>query len=107
MEKFILDIESIAKYGGDIVCNTFEFNPTLPLDEQTSSLQEDLIQIQLPHNYILDIGWYPSENPHGAFHLYLVKEQNWEVPIYFKKEKSVTHLNTIILDALESYKELC
>ncbi|MEG0635557.1 MAG: hypothetical protein RR517_23830 [Pseudomonas sp.] len=52
------------------------------LSEQINDLKEDMLQVEFPRGYLLDIGWRPSFNTNGRFHIVLIKNQNWETPAY-------------------------
>ena len=41
-------------------------------------LSEDMLQIEYPGGYILDLGWYGSSN---GYIIYIIKDKNWETPV--------------------------
>jgi len=44
-------------------------------------LKEDMLQIALPDDVLIDVGWYPSFDEAGAFHVLAIKAQNWDAPV--------------------------
>ncbi|MEZ3139535.1 MULTISPECIES: hypothetical protein [unclassified Citrobacter] len=52
------------------------------LDEQRDSLKEDMLQVEFPNGYVLDVGWRPSFDINGKFYIYLIKDFDWEEPVY-------------------------
>lgn len=50
-------------------------------------LQEDMLLVYYPNNYILDVGWYEGSK---RFVIYIVKDNEWGEPVaeYIIKEKS-------------------
>ncbi|MGY3778172.1 hypothetical protein [Isobaculum melis] len=73
------------------------------VQEQVSYLKEDLLQAHFIHNYILDIGWYPSFSGNGAFQILLIKAGNWDMPIFHKK---TAHLTELLHFSHEALKEM-
>ena len=41
-------------------------------------LSEDMLQIEYPGGYILDLGWYGSSN---GYIIHIIKNKNWETPV--------------------------
>ena len=73
----------------------------MPLSEQLESLTEDLIQIEYDNGYLIDIGWYPEYDAEGNFIVQLIKDYNWENPIYKQGCKEDKQLKKILLKAIE------
>ena len=48
---------------------------------------EDILQVEYPKNYLLDLGWYGSRN---GFILYIIRDREWSVPFvqyqFFKED---------------------
>ena len=74
--------------------------------KQLIFLREDLLQVEFDFGkYILDIGWYPSFEENGAFHVIVVKNANWSTPIYNTQTTVLANLQQTIqaaVDALEA-----
>lgn len=60
----------------------WNINWNVPLNRQVDKLHEDLIQIEFIRGYIMDIGWYPEHNIEGQFIGLLIRNNDWEKPIY-------------------------
>ncbi len=67
---------------GTIVYDDFNIDFTKSITTQADSLKEDLLQISFAENMILDLGWYPEYNIRGKFVLQIIKNYDWENPIY-------------------------
>ena len=39
---------------------------------------EDLMQIELPHHYLIDVGWYGGFSVHGTLRVVAVHQHDWE-----------------------------
>ncbi|PIT61225.1 hypothetical protein [Snodgrassella alvi] len=89
---------------GKIVFNEFSLNKNIPLQMQLDSLKEDMMQIKYPNGYILDIGWRPSFNINGHFYIYLIKDFNWEKPIYSNCTNDINTLEYQINQAINKIK---
>lgn len=67
---------------GIIKYDNFNIDFTIPLKGQEDNLLEDLLQIEFPNNYLLDVGWYPEYKIEGQFVLTLIKNLDWQHPVY-------------------------
>jgi len=59
--------------------------------EQEMQLTEDMFQAEW-NDYIIDIGWKPEIDCSGEFVTYLVKNANWDEPIFVSKTKNIQQL---------------
>lgn len=62
-----------------------EFDPALYDDY----LKEDLLQIVFDGGWTLDVSWRPSFDRDGAFHIWLVRDDDWETPVLRLMESGV------------------
>ncbi len=83
------------------IFDSFEIDPNIPLKSQKLLLQEDLIQINYPKNYTIDVGWYPSIDTKGAFRIFVIHESNWEKPLYDKRCKSINEMKLYLQEAID------
>lgn len=86
---------------GEIVFNEFSLKKGVPLVEQQDSLQEDMLQVEFPNGYILDIGWRPSFDINGKFYIYLIKDFDWEDPVYSGSAINIEYLEFEINQAMD------
>lgn len=56
------------------------------------SLEEDMLQVEYPNNFILDLGWY-----HDQYIIYIIKDYEWSVPVVKYSIKNESNL----LDTLQ------
>ena len=61
------------------------FDEDAPIDGQLDELREDLAQVEYPSAVLLDIGWYPEFNAAGQFTVSVVREGDWEFPIFCER----------------------
>ncbi len=87
---------------GTIIYDDFNIDFSQPIKNQTDLLKEDLLQISLANDLILDLGWYPEYNIRGKFILQIIKEYDWENPIYKKKINYNSDIFQKINDALNT-----
>lgn len=78
--------------NGEIVFNELSLKKEISLDEQFDSLKEDMLQIEFPDGYILDIGWRPSFDINGKFYICLIKDFDWEEPVYSGSAENIDSL---------------
>lgn len=56
----------------------------IPIENQLDKLYEDMFQFRsVGGELAFDIGWYDFENT-GCFKIYIIKNQDWDNPIYRK-----------------------
>ena len=61
------------------------------IDYIDSYKKEDMLQVHFPMNYVLDMGWYD-----GVYKLYIIRNYNWETPIYsYSTEKESELFNVL------------
>ncbi|MBE9117371.1 hypothetical protein IQ249_15840 [Lusitaniella coriacea LEGE 07157] len=60
--------------------------------QEIDSLKEDMLQVELPGDHSLDVGWYPSFDISGSFRVFLIKNCDWDYPIYSKTAKDIVTL---------------
>lgn len=86
---------------GEITFNDLVFiDPTVPLVDQVDDLKEDMLQVSYPDESLIDVGWYPSFDPEGKFRVVVVRDFNWESPIYRVWCASVADLREALLEAV-------
>jgi hypothetical protein len=88
---------------GNVVFNDFPLKEDIPIIDQLDDLKEDMIQVEFPGGYILDIGWKPSFNINGKFYIYLIKDYDWESPIYKSSAKNIANLKEKINKAMNKF----
>ena len=55
--------------------------------------EEDLLQVQFfNEKYILDVGWYPTRGKNGKFKVYVIKNYDWENPLFVRSNKKISGL---------------
>ena len=84
---------------GRIVYNEFDINFDEDFSNQENCLLEDLLQISYADGYLLDLGWYPEFDANGNFKMQVIKDGNWDSPIYFRECREKNDLIQCISDA--------
>jgi hypothetical protein len=78
-------LSSINLYGGKITFDAFKINIHQPLHSQSFYLDQDLLQIDYGDLFTLDVGWYPEMDPTGFLRILVIKDCDWNNPLYKKK----------------------
>jgi len=91
-----------------VVNNDFyTYDPEFSFDEADSRkyLNEDLLQCAFPaEDMIIDLGWYgDSIGNKGEFRIYLIQNENWEIPFNVIHSKSVEETKSLLYKILEYY----
>lgn len=99
----------INSLGGNIIENDFEdINENLPLHEQLTLLDEDMLMIEFDDDFILSVGWYGnSQKPHdyeaykstGNFVVCVVHNYDWENVLQASACNTIEELKTAIQNA--------
>lgn len=88
--------------GGKITFNDLvNLSDTISLDKQVNELKEDLLQIEYPCDFLLDVGWYPSFEKDGNFRVTVVKDFNWDAPVYSAVVKTLPDLKLALSNAVK------
>lgn len=87
----------VTKHGGKIVFDDLSvLDEKKKIADQIDDLKEDLFQATFSNDRILDIGWYPSFEPTGSFHIKLVFEHDWDNPIFSDTARSFEKLSIAV-----------
>ena len=94
-----------------IIHNEFyNYDPVNSFNEADSLnyLNEDLLQVAFPEeDMIIDLGWYGDISSNkGEFRIYLIKNENWEIPVNIIHSKSVEEIKSLLTKILEYYTEI-
>jgi len=116
MKKYTL-VELIDRFDGQILANDFKsINEEMPLKEQLTLLDEDMLLIKLTKkNLAIDIGWYSrfrdgdsyeEYKSRGEFILHVAQNSNWQDPLLTLRSRTLTGLKKAIKRAylfIDSY----
>ncbi len=80
--------------------STIDFAPGV-IDYVDTYKKEDMLQVHFPKNYVLDMGWY-----YGVYRLYIIKDYNWESPIYSYSTEKESELFSVLNDCRERLLKL-
>ncbi|MCU1791226.1 hypothetical protein CUU54_20560 [Pectobacterium polaris] len=95
----MIDIDFSIK-GGNVTFDDFPIRDGEPLGIYIDDLKEDMLQVEFPRGYLLDIGWRPSFELNGKFYAVLIKDHDWEKPIYSESARDLNGLKNKINNAL-------
>ena len=80
--------------------STIDFAPGV-IDYIDTYKKEDMLQVHFPMNYVLDMGWYD-----GVYRLYIIKDNDWESPIYLYSTEKGNELFSVLNDCKERILKL-
>lgn len=103
-------INSIASFNGKIIENEFnDINENIPLHDQLTLLDEDMLFIKFNNNFALDIGWYchfkdgdtfETYKKRGSFIIHVAQNSDWDNPLLRIKTRTFSGLKKAIKKAL-------
>lgn len=93
-----------------VVNNDFYgYDPVHAFNEADSLryLNEDLLQCTFPNDdLIIDLGWYGDLIANtGEFRIYIIQNENWEIPFNIIHSKSVEEIKNLLTKVLEYYSK--
>lgn len=98
-----MKIEKLFKNSPfEIIFNDLIIDENKEIFEQLDNLKEDLFQAQYKDE-TLDIGWYPSFSKNGRFIISIIKDLDWENPIFKKEVREIEDLLKGIKEVLSRY----
>lgn len=87
--------------SGNVILNDFDFDISIPYEEQKWSFKEDILQVRYQQKYVLDLGWYPDfDLDEGAFRLVVVEIDDWLNPLFSRKTNSVVEIIEFVNEAI-------
>ena len=98
--------KDIDFFPGRITYNDLLIDESLPFEEQEFAYKEDLFQVSYNEKLILDIGWYPEFCHEGKFLIVIVKNYNWEEPLYEKTCNEIISLKILVKESQRIIKKL-
>lgn len=78
--------------GQIVYWDFYDIDPKTSILKQLNFLKEDLIQVRFKKNIILDVGWYKEFSANGAFTVTVLRNENWDEPLYKQKAKTISAL---------------
>ncbi|ADL52132.1 hypothetical protein [Clostridium cellulovorans] len=81
-------MKNVCFENGIVVYDEFSVAIEKPLGNQLWELKEDLLQVKYfdkyRNIYIIDMGWYPEFNPLGKLKIVIVRNFQWDNPVYMR-----------------------
>jgi hypothetical protein len=74
---------------GKITYDEFSSLQNFSIEHQLQNLKEDMLQVEYPSGFLLDVGWYPSFDTEGCFQVKIIKDFDWDFPILSLTSKSI------------------
>lgn len=88
MNNFHELLRAIDFKNGEVVFDDF--------DEKREDWGEDLLQVAYPKNILLDVGFYSG----SVFRVYVIKNNDWENPVFKKSASLLEELLDVIKEAV-------
>lgn len=99
-------ISSLLDFSpGRIVYEEFIFDDEQELVEQVDKLDEDILQIEFPGGILLDVGWYPAFTRVGQFQVRVIRNFEWDAPIFYAEVTSMDVLRSVLEAARQTAVE--
>ncbi|MEZ4864223.1 MAG: hypothetical protein R3C14_23120 [Caldilineaceae bacterium] len=94
MASKISDIVNFSP--GNVVYEEFTIDGNQEWKAQIDNLTEDLLQVAYPDDVLLDVGWYPAHNRKGQFQVRVIRDFQWDEPIFYAEVASLDVLRAVL-----------
>ena len=81
---------------GRVVYEEFPLNEKAEWIDDVDNLNEDLLQVTFPGDIRLDIGWYPAQTAKGQFQVRVIRDADWDNPIFYAEVASLAVLRSVL-----------
>ncbi|NWD72671.1 hypothetical protein HX890_00860 [Pseudomonas gingeri] len=96
----------LSYISGRITHNDLKILNNHALSEQVENLKEDMLQAEYKSNLLLDVGWYPSFNINGHFQIKIIRNHEWDDPIFSTTAHTLENLNIELREAQKTMVQL-
>lgn len=90
---------SLAFLQGEITYDELSMLQDSAIELQADHLKEDMLQVEYPDGFLIDVGWYPSFDAKGQFQIRVVKDYEWDLPTLRLTAQSIGALREALLSA--------
>ncbi len=94
-------LEKIDFKSRKITYNEFNIDFSKPLARQVDYLKEDLLQVVYDKGYIIDLGWYPEFDENGCVVVNVIRNLEWNMPIFDKRTRTECELRQFLQEAVD------
>lgn len=77
-----------------------------PLENQLDELKEDLAQVRFGARTVLDVGWYPEFSRNGKFVVVVVRDGEWDTPIFKEAAADIASLCSVVNQAVRAASDV-
>lgn len=82
---------------GKITYDELSMLQDLGIEQQAHNLKEDMLQVEYPDGFIIDVGGYPSFDAKGHFQIKVVKDHEWDYPTLTLTAQSIGAPSKLLL----------
>ncbi|PMX09941.1 MULTISPECIES: hypothetical protein [unclassified Pseudomonas] len=90
---------SLGFIQGNITYDELSLLEDSAIEDQVHNLKEDMLQVEYPDGFLLDVGWFPSFDAKGHFQIKVVKDYDWDSPTPTLTTQSIDTLGKLLLRA--------
>lgn len=101
-----MTLKNIDFKKGKIAFDSFNIDYNLPFKDQKFELGEDLLQVEYPKDYLLDLGWLSGFDINGRFVVRIIRNCDWENPLLIKETRSFSQLEQFTQEAVNYIMKL-
>ncbi|WP_141064934.1 hypothetical protein [Pseudomonas lactucae] len=90
---------SLGFIQGTITYDELSLLENSAIEDQVHNLKEDMLQVEYPDGFLLDVGWFPSFDAKGHFQIKIIKDHDWDSPTLTLTARSIDTLGELLLHA--------
>jgi len=89
----------LAFITGEISHDDLSLLASEDLSTQAGDLKEDMLQVKYPSSILLDVGWHPSFDLDGLFQIRVIRDYDWNDPVFFSEATTIPLLIGALVQA--------
>ncbi len=83
---------------GKVIWNHFDFDPSLPLNDNNFFLTEDMLFVTYPKNLRIDVSWINGIKKFIVVVIQGDEAEDWDTPLFEKRCKNLKELEAALLE---------
>lgn len=99
-------LSTVDIFPAQVLFDDFHIVQDFSLKAQEDNLKEDLLQIAFSEALIIDLGWRPELDCTGQFYVSIIKNNDWNSPLFIKSASDTQLLLNIFKEAVALCKSL-
>ena len=88
-----------------ILFDGFYLDPEISFEKQKLFFKEDILQLEI-NCCLIDVGWDSELDPNGFFKIVVIKNYDWDNPLFEKECKTIEEMKYVLFEAIDFTNEI-